>query len=84
MQQHPCEVIEVKRTLNRAVIGQLIVARELAAAEWSRDPSLPLSLIALVTESDPALEPICKRHGIQVHLVARAPEDASAEDGLEE
>jgi len=84
VQQHPCEVIEVKRTLNRAVIGQLIVARELAAAEWSRDPSLPLSLIALVTESDPALEPICQRHGIQVHVVARGAEDATPEDDLKE
>ena len=84
VQQHPCEVIEVKRTLNRAVIGQLIVARDLAAAEWSRDPSMQLSLIALVTESDPALEPICQRHGIQVHVVGREPEDAMPENDLEE
>ncbi len=84
VQQHPCEVIEVKRTLNRAVIGQLIVARELAAAEWSPDPSMQLSLIALVTESDPALEPICQRHGIQVHVVARTPQDATPADDLEE
>jgi hypothetical protein len=76
VQQHPCEVIEVKRTLNRAVIGQLIVARELAAMEWSRPPATQLNLIALVTESDPALEPICQRHGIQVHVVDRAPDDA--------
>jgi hypothetical protein len=70
--------------LNRAVIGQLIVARELAAMEWSRDPSKQLTLIALVTESDPALEPICQRHGIQVHLVSRVPEDATPESDLEE
>jgi hypothetical protein len=84
VQQHRCEVIEVKRTLNRAVIGQLIVARELAAMEWSRDPSKQLTLIALVTESDPALEPICQRHGIQVHVVSRVPEDATNESDLEE
>ena len=84
VQQHPCEVIEVKRTLDRAVIGQLIVARDLAAADWSRDLSMQLSLIALVTVSDPALEPICQRHGIQVHVVGRAPEDATPENDLEE
>jgi len=78
VQRHHCEVIEVKRTLNRAVIGQLIVAREVAATEWSRDPSKRLDLIALVTESDPALEPICQRNGIAVRVVGRAPLEADA------
>lgn len=69
VQRYPCHLIEVKRTLNRTVIGQLIVARDLAATEWTRDPALELALIALVTMSDPALEPVCQRHGIQVHVV---------------
>jgi len=72
-------VIEVKRTLNRTVIGQLIVARELAVTEWTRDPAVELTLIALVTVSDPALEPICQRHGIQVHVVERLADDSQQE-----
>lgn len=75
VERHPCQVIEVKRTLNRTVIGQLIVARDLAATEWTRVPDLELDLIAVVTQSDAALEPVCRRHGIQVHKVQRLPED---------
>jgi hypothetical protein len=79
VERHPCQVIEVKRTLNRTVIGQLIVARELAVTEWTRDPAVELTLIALVTVSDPALEPICQRHGIQVHVVERLADDSQQE-----
>lgn len=79
VRQHSCEIIEVKKTLNRAVIGQLIVARDLASTEWPHDPSAELSLLALVTQSDNALEPICRRHGIRIEKVDRLVEDVQPE-----
>jgi len=50
------------------------------------DPTtLANQTLIYVVVSDPALEPICgQRHRIQVHVVARAPEDATPEDDLEE
>jgi hypothetical protein len=65
----PVEIIEVKRTLNRPVIGQLIVARELALSDWNLGPDVELSLTAVVTVGDPALEPVCDRLGIQISIV---------------
>lgn len=76
---HPVDIIEVKRTLNRTVIGQLIVARELAAEEWNRDVTQPLGLVALVTQTDKALERVCKRHGIRIEVVERYPADVDPE-----
>ena len=61
-----CELIEVKRSLNRTVIGQLLVARELLQAEFELASDLEVRLTALVAETDPALEPICDRFGIRV------------------
>jgi len=69
----PVEVIEIKAKLNRPVIGQLVVARELAPADWGLAPDVDLRLVALVTESDPALEPVCTRLGIRVIVVPRNP-----------
>ena len=69
----PVEVIEVKAKLNRPVIGQLVVARELAPADWDLAPDVDLRLVALVTEGDPALEPVCLRLGIRVIVVPRDP-----------
>ena len=70
---NPMEVIEIKAKLNRPVIGQLIVARDLAPTDWGLAPDVDLRLVALVTESDPALEPVCLRLGIRVIVVPRSP-----------
>ena len=64
-----CELIEVKRSLNRTVIGQLIVARELLQAEFDLAKDMEVRLTALVAETDPPLEPICTRFGIRVVVV---------------
>ena len=69
----PVEAIEIKAKLNRSVIGQLVVARELAPTDWGLAPDVDLRLVALVTESDPALEPVCLRLGIRVIVVPRDP-----------
>jgi len=63
------EVIEVKRSLNRTVIGQLVVADDLARVEWPEHESL--RLLALCTVGDPALEWICEERGIDVVVVPR-------------
>lgn len=65
------EIIEIKKTLNRAVIGQLVVAQHLAPTDWNLDDDVELEFVALVTEGDPALEAVCARLGIRVVLVER-------------
>ena len=69
LRDQPVEVIEVKKSLNRTVIGQLIVAHELARAEWPSHDSL--RLVALCTAGDPALEWICKQQQIDLEVVGR-------------
>jgi hypothetical protein len=59
----------VKRTLNRPVIGQIIAARELAPYDWNLGAYVELSLTAVVTVGDPALEFACNRLRIQVSIV---------------
>lgn len=76
---HPAELIEVKRTLNRAVIGQLVVAHELARTEWKSDMDA-LRLVALVTDVDPALVPLCETFDIDVQIVERLGEDPLPEE----
>lgn len=61
------EIIEVKKTLNRTVIGQLVVAEDLARAEWPSTGGV--RLVALCTRGDPALEWICEERGIDVEVV---------------
>lgn len=79
------ELIEVKKTLNRTVIGQLIVARDLARVEWPSHGAL--RLVALCTTGDPALEWVCREHGIEVELVPPDPAagtDVSTSEGAGE
>jgi hypothetical protein len=73
------ELIEVKRRLNRPVIGQLLVARYLAAKEWKLPASFQLSLVALVTVTDLALEGFCAYNGIRVETVHREEGDMDIE-----
>lgn len=63
------EVIEVKKSLNRGVIGQLIVAYDLTRAEWP--PHNSLRLVALCTAPDPALEWICEKRNIDLELITQ-------------
>ena len=70
-QARTIQIIEIKKTLNRAVIGQLVVAQHLAPTDWKLDDDAEVEFIALVTEGDPALEGVCDRLGIRVVLVER-------------
>ena len=74
------EIIEVKRTLNRPVVGQLLVARDRAWQDWSLSPDRRLSLLALVTVTDLAIERFCMRNGIRVKIVDHLPEDTETDE----
>lgn len=60
------EVIEVKQSLNRPVIGQVIAGADLFAAEFE-----PRSIqrVVVCSDSEPALEWVCEQRGIRVHNV---------------
>lgn len=60
------EVIEVKQTLNRPVIGQAIAGRDLFERDY--DPGT-VEPVVVCGSGDPALEWICRRNGIRVEIV---------------
>jgi hypothetical protein len=62
------EVIEVKESLNRPVVGQLIVARDLIRRQW-RDIRA-LSLVAVVRRDDALIHQLCDQvYDIRVVVV---------------
>lgn len=65
------EVIEVARTLNRVIVGQLLVARDLAATEWALPTDVQIRLTAVVRDTDRAIDEVCVRHGIRVFAAPR-------------
>lgn len=81
------ELIEIKRTLNRPVIGQLLVARDMLVDVWGDHlpAAAELRLTALVARGDPGLEPMCDRNGIRVVVLeslrgADEPDEADRDD----
>lgn len=63
------ELIEVKRWLNRLVIGQIIAGRDMFGREYGTDARRSVIICA---ESDTALEWVCQRHEIFVQIQADA------------
>lgn len=61
------EVIEVKASLNRPVIGQAIAGRDMFERDY--DPRTVEPVVVCGT-GDPALEWVCRRNGIRVEIVA--------------
>lgn len=57
------ELIEAKKTLNRLVIGQIIVGIEMFKKQYE---SKNIKGVILCREGDPALGIICKEMGIEV------------------
>lgn len=57
------ELLEAKKTLNRLVIGQIIVGIEMFKKQYE---SKKIKGVILCKEDDPALEIICKEMGIEV------------------
>jgi len=60
------ELIEIKESLNRPVIGQLLAGYDLFKADYS--PS-EVKLIALCKYSEPGLEWVCEKRDIGVEIV---------------
>lgn len=60
------EVIEVKSSLNRPVIGQAIAGRDMFKRDY--EPRT-VEAVAVCGSGDPALEWVCRRNGIRVEVV---------------
>lgn len=60
------EVIEVKQSLGRPVIGQAIAGRDMFERDY--DPKT-IEPVVVVGSGDPALEWVCRRNGIRVEIV---------------
>lgn len=60
------EVIEVKQSLNRPVIGQAIAGRDMFERDYGPRTTEP---VVVCGENDPALEWVCRRNGIRVEIV---------------
>lgn len=63
------EVIEVKQSLGRPVIGQAIAAREMFKRDY--DPRT-IEPVVVCGRGDPALEWVCRQNGIRVEIVEPA------------
>ena len=64
------EVIEVKESLNRPVVGQLIVARDMIKHLWNQDP--PMQFVAVVVRDDRLIHELCSEvYDIRVEMVTR-------------
>ena len=59
------EVIEVKRSLDRPVIGQVIAGADLLEMEYS---PAEVDQVVVCEVGDPVLEAVCERRGIVVFL----------------
>lgn len=59
------EVIEVKRKLNRPVIGQVIAGADMFSMQY--EPA-EVRMVAVCEIGDPALEKVCAERGIEVWL----------------
>lgn len=62
------EVIEVKNSLTRPVIGQAIAGRDMFERDYQPRTIEP---VVVVGNGDPALEWVCRKNGIRVELVEK-------------
>lgn len=63
IQTQTIELIEVKKKLNRLVIGQVIAGVDMFERQYQAGKIKP---VILCTEGDPALEWVCEKRGIEV------------------
>jgi hypothetical protein len=64
IRERDVELVEVKRSLTRGVIGQVIVALDMFALDFPG--ARTVAGIALCHDEDPALRLVCERRGIRV------------------
>ena len=63
------EIIEVKRHLDRIVIGQVLVAQDMFERQYGVRPT---KLIIVCEAADPGQEWVCRQRGIEVKVVSRS------------
>lgn len=63
------EVIEVKQSLGRPVIGQAIAGRDMFQRDYAPGTVEP---VVVVGSGDPALEWVCRKNGVRVEIVEEA------------
>jgi len=66
VQDRHVEVIEVKNSLGRPVIGQAIAGQDMLERDYEPRTIEP---VVVVGSGDPALEWVCRRNGIRVEIV---------------
>jgi hypothetical protein len=59
------EVVEVKRSLDRVVLGQVIIGADLLEIEYAPPK---IDQVVICEMGDPALETVCDRRGIKVWM----------------
>lgn len=59
------EVLEVKRALDRVVLGQVIIGADLLEIEYA---PTKIDQVVICEMGDPALETVCDRRGIKVWM----------------
>jgi hypothetical protein len=59
------EVVEVKRSLDRVVLGQVIIGADLLEIEYA---PTKIDQVVICVVGDPALETVCNRRGIKVWM----------------
>jgi hypothetical protein len=69
------EVIEVKKKLNRLVLGQVIVGTDMFGLEYRPSEILPVVVAGV---GDPALELICEKRGIRCWIQPSAFDKSSS------
>jgi hypothetical protein len=62
------EVVEVKRSLDRVVLGQVIIGAALLEMEY--EPS-KIDQVVICEVGDPVLETVCDRRGIKVWMLPK-------------
>jgi len=60
------ELIEVKKNLNRLVIGQVIAGADMFERQYNTSKIIP---VILCKNGDPALEWVCKKRNIKVEII---------------
>lgn len=59
-------MIEVKKNLNRLVIGQVIAGADMFERQYNTSKIIP---VILCKNGDPALEWVCKKRNIKVEII---------------
>lgn len=66
VQDRHVEVIEVKQSLNRVVVGQAIAGRDLFDRDYG---PVTVEPVVVCGSGDPALEWVCRKNGVRVEIV---------------